>query len=220
MDISLLDLLYDNLDISSVAVTSRDGMILENQLDIPDPSLKKIAIRVAELKMSLSQSQRMLRGFVIKTEEAAIQACLFDSFFIFVKMDNEFSAQLIEKNVRSIFDNEEYLPHTTPVKGEPAEAGLSLDAISVSDESLDGYVSLKQYVAQLTNFLCQVENLQYVNENIANAVSEMAYAEGIKKITANDAIIIGKKAIKNSSSNRNRKILDKEFKVISDWMSY
>jgi len=228
MDSKLLDLIYENKEVSGVALAYYNGEVKENQLLIPDPSVEKVAKRFGELRASLSGSQRNLKGFSVRTPDGIFQVSFFESFMVLVSLYEgcESAANKVDNSIHSIMNENAFPPHTKGVTTAAVEGalhtseGLGPEAIVADDGSsvLPGNsILLTKHCYQLVALISSRAPKEDAVELVTESVQDLNL-EDVVTITASEAISIGNKAISKMSNSKERKFVSIEFDIIARWI--
>ena len=204
----LIDLVYENEEVESLAIADLDGGIIENQLILTTESASVVAKTVSSLYHSLTAGKRSLNGLMFKTGSLILQVCIFETCIVLVQLDPRASANETEKNIRSVFGSFS-LPATSIGKPESGKNTSTENDPSdhTKEESLEGHINFQDFYSVFTALLKRVapngEAEKLINEKFFHLEIDVELTETIFK---EDALLLGREIINKIHDEGSRSI--------------
>lgn len=204
---NLIDLIYENDEVEGVAVADIAGNLIENQLPVPANTASVISVTVAQITSGLSQSQRTLKGFLFKAGDSVLQVGVFSEYIIIMQLITPFSANKVEKNVRSIFGSQ-----TVKVANSVTLPQAATPEI-ITEEPVGG-VNFTDFNSQLSKLLRPIAPSAILKKMIQKGYADEGIASDSVEISKEQAISVGTNIIDKIPNASRRKIIENEFQTI------
>jgi len=229
MDTDIIDLIYQNEEVEGIAVFATNGEVIENQLALTEESVKTVSQHVADIAAGLDAAGRTLRGFILKSDSITYQICVFDHVILLLHLTGDYSANKVELSVRSIIGEVFNTPETAqpePINTvssgisqlPPIEKQQSLQPETVQDvvaEPTEDQMGFADFKLQLSKLIKRVAPSGVADKMINDTLTEASIDPSSINIGKETAIELGNKVVAKIPNASRRKMIAKEFKMLS-----
>ena len=235
MNANLIDLIYQNDEVEGVAVFTLDGEMVENQLDISEDAILVVSRTVASISYGFQKAGRTVKGFLLKSQELSLQICFIDGYILLMQLAEDFSANKIEQQIRSIFRSStvsmsipsppealpsqpEALPLQPVAQPSQPVAQPSQPETQPQPETPDvitaDIIGLPDFLENLTKLLKRVSPSSVADKMIKDAFKQEGIDLNAKAITRDMAVYMGDKAIAKIPNKARRKMIEREYHLL------
>ncbi len=231
MNADVIDLIYQNEEVEGLAIFSREGNLVENQLSIDESSLAVVAKTIAEIATSLGEVNRLLKGFVLKSDKLTLMICVFDRSILLLELISPFSANKVEKNLRSLISGstslievEDAPAHSSPleitepvVANEPKKLLVNIPEVTpaVVEQQSENTINFSEYKSNMAKLMKRVAPGGVADKMIADVFAAESVDVNNEQIDRDLAIRLGEKIIAKIPNASRRKMIIKEYNVLS-----
>ena len=230
MNPDTIDLIYQNESVEGVAIFNSAGELIENQLSYNEDSVTKIAQTMLGINQALTDADRFLKGFLIKSETTTLQICIFDDFLLIMALSDPHAADTLEKAVRSIFgkasssnsapahvipetSNQKTTTNTVQAEQVVQQEPQPVTPEPAGEEIVDG-IKLDDYKPKLMTLLKRVAPGNVAEKIINEAMTANAIGADTPTLTIGQAITVGESAVSKIPNAGKRKLVNKEFQLL------
>ncbi len=234
MNADVIDLIYQNEEVIGLAVFSREGTLIENQLSIDENSLTIVAKTIAHIAGGLGRANRTLKGFMLKSDRLTLMISVFDDSILLLELSSPFSADKIEKNLRSLISGSTSLVGSLPQAAQPSQPAQSpvmqVGASAVADEPKKlpvitpeaevalppaNLISFPEYKSSIAKLMKRVAPGGVADKMIAEVLAAASVDMNSKDIDRDLAIHLGEQIVAKIPNAGRRKMIAKEYHMLS-----
>ena len=234
MNADVIDLIYQNEEVIGLAVFSREGTLIENQLSIDENSLTIVAKTIAHIAGGLGRANRILKGFMLKSDRLTLMISVFDDSILLLELSSPFSADKIEKNLRSLISGSTSLVGSLPQAAQPSQPAQSpvmqVGAAAVADEPKKlpvitpeaevalppaNLISFPEYKSSIAKLMKRVAPGGVADKMIAEVLAAASVDMNSKDIDRDLAIHLGEQIVAKIPNAGRRKMIAKEYHMLS-----
>lgn len=221
MDDKIYDLIYENEEVESLALVSAQGDIIENQLPMTEDSLQLVSQTILKILAGLDSAGRHLRGFILKSENLTLQICSIDNVILLLELADPFSANTVDKNVRSILSGAQaVVPQQAAVPQALATPQAQspeprTESQSVATANLEDQIDFNNFRASLVKLLKRVAPGGIADKMVNDVLAAEGIQNTITFLDKHKAIEIGEKVVAKIPNAGRRKIIAKEYQTLA-----
>ena len=220
MDPEIIDLIYQNDEVVGVAVFSKTGDLIENQLSINDESISVVAQTISSIASALHNAERELKGFLLQSTAVTLQVCVVSDFILVMQMAEEFSANKVEQSVRSIFTGIVPTdPTPSPVPAVSEEVVNAAASEPVESQPAGNQIDVADFKSQMRHLLKRVAPGPIAEKMITDTFTAEGIDTSATSIPKEQAIELGAKVVEKIPNKSRRKMIENEYALLIKQLS-
>jgi len=228
MDEEIIDLIYQNEEVEGIAIFSPSGEVIENQLALTEDSVAVVSKTVANINTALDSADRRLKGFLLKSEKVRMQICILDDVILLLQLSEEFSANDLEKKIRSIMSGVNIKTPSTPqLPPDPVPQEARAQFITSVEPQNDTHtttldpkieenqIDFAEFKSKLTKLIKRVAPGGIAEKMINEAILSENIDSTTVFINKDAASALGEKVVAKIPNASRRKMIAKEYQILT-----